>query len=341
MDIRPIFSSLRRHKTAAALIVLEIALTCGIVCNAVYMIATRMDAINIVSGVADNELIRFRIDGIGTTDDARSVTETDLATLRALPGVKGVTTSNQIPFINNSWNSSIQMEPDQDRPTLSAAMYMTGDDFVKTTGLKIVSGRDFNSGEFLDFKQAFEGAAPKSMPAVIINKDMADKLYPGQDAVGKTFFLGKTPSTVVGVVEQLVRPQAELGGGPRGQYSMMLPIRMTYDDGGTYLIRADTAQRQQVMDAAAAQIVKNNDNRIVKEKQLLSDARRDTFSDERSMAWLLLAVIVALLIVTALGIVGLASFWVQQRTRMIGIRRALGATRGQILQYFQIENCCC
>ena len=56
------------------------------------------------------------------------------------------------------------------------------------------------------------------------------------------------------------------------------------------------------------------------------------------MAWLLGAVCLALLFVTALGIVGLASFWVQQRTKQIGIRRALGATRGQILRYFQTEN---
>ena len=56
------------------------------------------------------------------------------------------------------------------------------------------------------------------------------------------------------------------------------------------------------------------------------------------MAWLLVAVCVGLLVVTALGIVGLASFWVQQRTKQIGIRRALGATRRQILRYFQTEN---
>ena len=56
------------------------------------------------------------------------------------------------------------------------------------------------------------------------------------------------------------------------------------------------------------------------------------------MAWLLATVIAALLIVTGFGIVGLASFRVQQRTKQIGIRRALGATRGQILHYFQIEN---
>src|SRR3546814_15148731 len=56
------------------------------------------------------------------------------------------------------------------------------------------------------------------------------------------------------------------------------------------------------------------------------------------MAWMLVIVCVALLVVTALGIVGLASFWVQQRTKQIGVRRALGATRGQILRYFQTEN---
>ena len=56
------------------------------------------------------------------------------------------------------------------------------------------------------------------------------------------------------------------------------------------------------------------------------------------MAWLMVAVCVLLLVVTALGIVGLASFWVQQRTKQIGVRRALGATRSQILRYFQTEN---
>jgi putative ABC transport system permease protein len=56
------------------------------------------------------------------------------------------------------------------------------------------------------------------------------------------------------------------------------------------------------------------------------------------MAGMLVGVITALLLVTALGIVGLASFWVAQRRRQIGIRRALGATRADILHYFQTEN---
>jgi putative ABC transport system permease protein len=66
--------------------------------------------------------------------------------------------------------------------------------------------------------------------------------------------------------------------------------------------------------------------------------RRAYFAQDRSMVWLMSGVCVLLLVVTAFGIVGLASFWVQQRTRMIGTRRALGATRRQIQQYFQLEN---
>jgi putative ABC transport system permease protein len=56
------------------------------------------------------------------------------------------------------------------------------------------------------------------------------------------------------------------------------------------------------------------------------------------MIGLLVASALALLFVTALGIAGLANFWVQQRTRTIGIRRAIGATRADILRYFQVEN---
>ena len=56
------------------------------------------------------------------------------------------------------------------------------------------------------------------------------------------------------------------------------------------------------------------------------------------MAWMLVTVCALLLVVTALGIVGLASFWVAQRTKQIGVRRALGATRAQVLRYFQLEN---
>jgi putative ABC transport system permease protein len=79
-------------------------------------------------------------------------------------------------------------------------------------------------------------------------------------------------------------------------------------------------------------------NRILRHPQSFAHMRSDYFSRDRTMIGLLLAAAIGLLLVTAFGIAGLASFWVQQRRRSIDIRRAIGATRSDILRYFQTEN---
>jgi len=72
--------------------------------------------------------------------------------------------------------------------------------------------------------------------------------------------------------------------------------------------------------------------------QSLADARRESYRGARSVSLIMDAVCAILLGATTLGIVGLTSYWVSQRQRIIGIRRTLGATRGGILRYFQTEN---
>jgi len=70
----------------------------------------------------------------------------------------------------------------------------------------------------------------------------------------------------------------------------------------------------------------------------LAVARAQGYATDRGVAIMMGIVCVLLLLATAGGIVGLSSFWVGQRRRSIGVRRALGATRGDILRYFQAEN---
>ena len=69
MDIRPILSTLMRHKTAASLIVIEIALTCAIICNALFMISDRIREVREVSGLVEDELVRVQILSIGSDAD--------------------------------------------------------------------------------------------------------------------------------------------------------------------------------------------------------------------------------------------------------------------------------
>ncbi|MFZ5636033.1 MAG: ABC transporter permease [Pseudomonadota bacterium] len=335
MDIRPILTTLLRHKTAAALIVLEIALSCAIICNALFLIGSRLDRIRETSGLAEDELVRVQIAGIGTDDNAAALTRSDLAVLRSLPGVKAATVVNQIPFVSSSWNSGISLSPEQERSTLNATLYFAEEQTLDTFGLDIVAGRAFQPGEFVDLVPTL---SPKDS-SVIITRSMAERLFPGQSAVGKSVYIGDANIRIVGVVRHLVRP-SEQGGIVEHEYSMLFPARAPYTQGGNYLLRTDPARRAEVLKAAVAALEKNGPNRLIllENTKTMSELRDEYYREDRAMAWLLVAVVIALLVVTALGIVGLASFWVQQRTKQIGVRRALGATRRQILRYFQTEN---
>jgi len=109
---------------------------------------------------------------------------------------------------------------------------------------------------------------------------------------------------------------------------------------GSYLLRASPGDLPRVLRDALAAVAKAVPEVVIdrENSHAVAELRHDVFKNDRAMAGMLVGVIAALLLVTALGIVGLASFWVQQRRRQIGIRRAIGATRGDILRYFQTEN---
>ena len=341
MDIRPILSTLMRHKTAAALIVVEIALTCAIICNALFMISDRLSQVREVSGIAEEELVRVQISGIGSDTDQVARTRTDLASLRAIPGVKDATVLNQVPFVNSSWNSGVRLQQEQQQSTLNATTYMAEDQFIETLGLTLVAGRDFNADEYREASDLLERTTEDgNIPATIITRSLADKLFPGEDAIGKAFYSwGDAPIRVVGVVEHLVRPGG-MGGPAEREYAMVFPLRPHYNLGGNYVIRTSPERRAEVLAAAKKTLLANGADRIILEdnSKTVEELRHEFFQAPRAMAWLLGIVCVALLLITALGIIGLASFWVQQRTKQIGVRRALGATRGQILRYFQTEN---
>src|SRR5690348_5196811 len=174
MEIRPILSTLRRHKVTALLIALEIALTCSIICNAVFLISQRLQRMNLPSGVAEHELVQVQVVDIGDRPDAKAHREEDLAALRAIPGVKAVSRINQLPFVDSSWNNSIFLSATQTQPTLSATMYF-GTDVLQTLGTRLVAGRDFNPSDYAEYHDVLRD--PKLTPrVVIITQALAQKL---------------------------------------------------------------------------------------------------------------------------------------------------------------------
>jgi putative ABC transport system permease protein len=104
------------------------------------------------------------------------------------------------------------------------------------------------------------------------------------------------------------------------------------------LVRARPGQLAQLMKSVPAQLHALDPAREIDSVVPFTDTRTALYYNDRALSITLVTVCAILLTVTAFGIIGLTSFWVSQRQRHIGIRRALGATRRHIVQYFQTEN---
>ena len=103
-------------------------------------------------------------------------------------------------------------------------------------------------------------------------------------------------------------------------------------------MHAQPGQVAAVIQAAPKKLFDISRARVIGKTRAMTTMRTEIYKDDKGLVVILGVVCAALLAVTSFGIVGLTSYWVAQRRRQIGIRRALGATRNAIIQYFQTEN---
>ncbi|HET6632104.1 MAG TPA: FtsX-like permease family protein [Rhodanobacteraceae bacterium] len=334
----PIIAALKHHKTTVILVALEIALTCAIVTNALFLIGDRLGAMAVTTGVATNELVWARSSGLrddATPASRASLTAADLAALRAMPGVTAAVMVNSLPLSRNYWSTCLNTRPggDKDSRVCNVVQYIGSDDYVRALGMQLSAGRDFLPQEYVDYT-GFNDVPPKAM---LVTKALAERLWPGQRAVGQAVFLGengKYTARVVGVVSHLLNPSINKNQGAESGY--LLPVKSVR--GGMYVVRTEPEARDAVYRDLPKVLDRVDDQRIITDVHSYADTVRAYYRGDRAMVWLLLVVIGCLLALTALGVVGLSSFWVQQRTHQIGIRRAIGATRRDILRYFLTEN---
>ena len=118
---------------------------------------------------------------------------------------------------------------------------------------------------------------------------------------------------------------------------MLIPQRRlgTYQ---TYIVRTEPGYRDELMPRVEELLSSSNTGRIIRGVTTMDQVRKLAYLDESALVTMLTFIVSLLVVITALGIVGLASFNVSRRTRQIGIRRALGATRFSIVRYFMVEN---
>ena len=334
MEIGPILSSLRRNKVGATLIALQIALTLAVLCNALFIVEQQTALSRAPTGIADESNTFFISNQwIGATADLAARAQADLTALRALPQVADVTLSPGKPLGGRGMGMNVTFYPGQGRGSLTT-VFPVDDHALNALGLRLVAGRNFRPEEVLithGFKDDY-----KSWGSMIVTRDLARRLDSGRDVLGRTAWVGKITATIIGVVDQLA-PGEVAAGSATAQNSVLAPL-LWADSDIYYIVRAKPGQVGAAMAAARDRLYKISRQRTIASVQTFADARQEFYRGARGVALLMSSICAILLGVTAFGIIGLTSYWVSQRRRQIGIRRALGATAVSILRYFQMEN---
>ncbi|HEV8436135.1 MAG TPA: FtsX-like permease family protein, partial [Thermoanaerobaculia bacterium] len=331
MNIGPILRAMGHNRTRFAIIILEIAITLTIVTNCLNMILDQRKGMLKASGFDDDNLLFVRADPFGSEWKDPSFIDNavhaDLRALRTMPGVKNAAATYFLPWQGGGSSGVFQVDGVSGK--FQAQIYPTTSEIFDTLGVHLITGRNF-----IPTDTPTDPNTPTRV--TIINSVLAKKLWGNTNAVGKVIRSGSDPTrfrTVIGVFDNFYNPYA----WNIGEYTLFTPGRAYDGNGCFYLVRTEPGAMKAVIAEMEPGLVKLNPNRVIKTTTVAS-IKDGFFRTNRIAIGGMTALIIALIVVTALGIVGVTAMSVAERTKQIGTRRALGATRGDILRHFLAEN---
>lgn len=330
LDIMPIIKSLWRNKTGPLLIILQLSLTIAVISNALFMVNERIEKIERPSGIAERELFKIWVRRTSPDGDIQAISAKDMEIIRAYPGVVNATVISSIPLSGSGSSRLLRTSLEDKTVNFDSALYEVTQNGLGTLGATLIEGRNFNNNE-INF---FTRDNPPDHSVAIITKSISEKMFPEESAVGKTVFMGNLSLTVVGVVERLMGPWPESDYA----YDVTMTPLLAKGESIHYLVRTREGERDAIMHALVEKLRSIDSTRLIADEKSMVQIKRESYSNDYGMIKILTLVIFLLAFVNALGIFGLTTFWVNQRRKQIGIRRALGSTKAGVMRYFMLEN---
>ncbi len=308
----------RQHdRMRAVLVISEVALACVLLVGAGLLLRSFLRVLDVDLGFQPDRAAAIQVDYDDGNNDARRgvILEQMLTQVKAIPGIEDAGISDKLPLDHNrSWGlapKGVKYRP-EDYP--SALVQIVTPGYFSAMGMRLRSGRDF----------AWSDRAG-GQRVVIINESAAKRLWPGQDPIGRIAVIGRGEPRVIGVVADVRDTGVEDSAGPEAY----LPVAQEGPEGADLVVR--TALPLDVLTNSVMSTLRAmNPGQPATEFRPLRGLVDHAVSPRRFFV-LLVGFFAGLgLLLAMLGIYGVISYSVTRQTQEIGIRMALGASRGRV-----------